>query len=114
MAKERRESELEAESSGLKAQVAGYDEKVKAFETAESRLTDAFQNLASHALTRNNQQFLALAKENSSACRARRRATSSSASRRSRAPRADERCRSKRSTPRSGGSKGRANRLTAC
>ena len=63
-AKERRESELEAESSGLKAQVAGYDEKVKAFETAESRLTDAFQNLASHALTRNNQQFLALAKEN--------------------------------------------------
>ena len=63
-AKERRESELEAESSGLRAQVAGYDEKVKAFETAESRLTDAFQNLASHALTRNNQQFLALAKEN--------------------------------------------------
>ncbi len=63
-AKERRESELEAESSGLRAQVAGYDEKVKAFESAESRLTDAFQNLASHALTRNNQQFLALAKEN--------------------------------------------------
>ena len=62
--KERRESELEAESSGLRAQVAGYDEKVKAFETAETRLTDAFQNLASHALTRNNQQFLALAKEN--------------------------------------------------
>jgi len=63
-AKERRESELEAESSGLRAQVAGYDEKVKAFESAESRLTDAFQNLASHALTRNNQQFLVLAKEN--------------------------------------------------
>ena len=63
-AKERRESELEAESSGLKAQLAAYDEKVKAFETAEGRLTDAFQNLASHALTRNNQQFLALAKEN--------------------------------------------------
>jgi DNA recombination protein RmuC len=63
-AKERRESELEAEGSGLRAQVAGYDEKVKAFETAESRLTDAFQNLAAHALTRNNQQFLALAKEN--------------------------------------------------
>lgn len=63
-AKERRESELEAESSGLKAQLAAYDEKVKAFETAESRLTDAFQNLASHALTRNNQQFLALAREN--------------------------------------------------
>ncbi|MBP9825211.1 MAG: DNA recombination protein RmuC [Thermoanaerobaculia bacterium] len=63
-AKERRESELETESSGLRAQVAAYDEKVKAFETAESRLTDAFQNLASHALTRNNQQFLALAKEN--------------------------------------------------
>ena len=63
-AKERRESELEAESSGLKAQVAAYDEKVKAFETAESRLTDAFQNLAAHALTRNNQQFLALAREN--------------------------------------------------
>ena len=62
--KERRESELEAETSGLRAQLAGYDEKVKAFETAESRLTDAFQNLASHALTRNNQQFLALAKEN--------------------------------------------------
>ena len=62
--KERRESELEAESSGLRAQVAAYDEKVKAFETAEARLTDAFQNLASHALTRNNQQFLALAKEN--------------------------------------------------
>ncbi len=59
-----RESALEAESSGLKAQVAAYDERVKAFETAESRLTDAFQNLASHALTRNNQQFLALAKEN--------------------------------------------------
>ncbi len=63
-AKERRESELEAESSGLRAQLAAYDEKIKAFETAESRLTDAFQNLAAHALTRNNQQFLALAKEN--------------------------------------------------
>lgn len=63
-AKERRESELEAESSALQAQLAAYDEKVKAFETAENRLTDAFQNLASHALTRNNQQFLALAKEN--------------------------------------------------
>lgn len=62
--RERRESELEAESSSLKARLAAYDEKVKAFETAESRLTDAFQNLASHALSRNNQQFLALAKEN--------------------------------------------------
>lgn len=59
-----RESALEAESSGLRAQVAAYDEKVRAFETAESRLTDAFQNLASHALTRNNQLFLDLAKAN--------------------------------------------------
>ncbi|MEO8197182.1 MAG: DNA recombination protein RmuC [Thermoanaerobaculia bacterium] len=64
VAKERRESELEAESSGLRAQVAAYDERVKAFETAEARLTDAFQNLASHALSRNNQQFLDLAKQN--------------------------------------------------
>ena len=62
--KRTREAELETESSGLRAQVAAYDEKVKAFETAESRLTDAFQNLATHALTRNNQLFLDLAKEN--------------------------------------------------
>ena len=62
--KRTREAELETENSGLRAQVAAYDEKVKAFETAESRLTDAFQNLATHALTRNNQLFLDLAKEN--------------------------------------------------
>ncbi|MEO7974351.1 MAG: DNA recombination protein RmuC [Thermoanaerobaculia bacterium] len=62
--KEARESALEAESSALKSQLAGIDEKVRAYETAEARLTDAFQNLASHALSRNNQQFLDLAKQN--------------------------------------------------
>ena len=63
-AKEARESALEEESSGLRAQLAAHDEKVRALEFAESRLTDAFQSLAGQALTRNNQQFLALAKEN--------------------------------------------------
>jgi DNA recombination protein RmuC len=61
--KEARETALEAESSGLRAQVAAYDEKVKAFESAEIRLTDAFQSLAGRALTQNNQVFLDLAKQ---------------------------------------------------
>ena len=62
-AKEARELALESESSGLRAQVAAYDEKVKAFETAESRLADAFQSLAGRALSQNNQVFLDLAKQ---------------------------------------------------
>ena len=64
VAKEARESALEEESSGLRAKLAAQAEQVRALESAESRLTDAFQSLAGQALTRNNQQFLALAKEN--------------------------------------------------
>src|SRR5690242_21516902 len=51
-AKERRESELEAESSDLKAQLAAYDEKVKAFETAvvlpQGRSEEHTSELQSH------------------------------------------------------------------
>ncbi len=61
--KEARETALEAENSGLRAQVAAYEEKVKAFESAEIRLTDAFQSLAGRALTQKNQVFLDLAKQ---------------------------------------------------
>ncbi|MEO8274714.1 MAG: DNA recombination protein RmuC [Thermoanaerobaculia bacterium] len=61
---QQRESVLAEEGSSLRAQLAGFDEKIRAYETAETRLTDAFQNLASHALTRNNQLFLDLAKQN--------------------------------------------------
>ena len=59
-----RENELEGLNAGLGARIAGSEEKLRAFEEAERKLTDAFQNLASQALSRNNQQFLDLAKEN--------------------------------------------------
>ncbi len=59
-----KESELEERVGSLRATVAGNEERLRAFSEAEKQLGDAFQNLASQALSRNNQQFLALAKEN--------------------------------------------------
>jgi DNA recombination protein RmuC len=59
-----KERELEERVSELREAVAGSDEKLRAFAEAERKLTDAFQNLASQALSRNNQQFLDLAKQN--------------------------------------------------
>ena len=59
-----KENELEARASELGARVAAGEEKLLAYADAERKLTDAFQNLASQALSRNNQQFLDLAKEN--------------------------------------------------
>lgn len=59
-----KESELEERIGTLRATVAGNEERLRAFTEAEKQLGDAFQNLASQALSRNNQQFLALAKEN--------------------------------------------------
>lgn len=59
-----KEDDLEGRVSELRAIVAGSDEKLRVFAEAEQKLTDAFQNLASQALARNNQQFLDLAKEN--------------------------------------------------
>lgn len=59
-----KESELEERIGALRAAVAGNEEKLRAFTEAEKKLGDAFQNLASQALSRNNQQFLALAQEN--------------------------------------------------
>jgi DNA recombination protein RmuC len=59
-----RESELEERASAQRAALAGNEEKLRAFAEAEKKLSDAFQSLASQALSRNNQQFLDLAKQN--------------------------------------------------
>jgi DNA recombination protein RmuC len=59
-----RENELEERASALRAALAGNEEKLRVFAEAEKKLGDAFQSLASQALSRNNQQFLDLAKQN--------------------------------------------------
>jgi len=57
---------LEAKNSG-----AGLTSSGSCYQQAQSALTDAFRSLAADALSRNNDQFLVLAKENLSALEAR-------------------------------------------
>ena len=63
-----RVASLEAEASGLAAQLAqagrGEAEKLALLETAEKKLADAFNALSAEALKSNNQAFLDLAKQN--------------------------------------------------